>query len=327
MGCLCEASRDCGEVSSSVVAFIRLGRPHFLLGGFLLYGLGAAVAVFGGAAFHLGIYALGQAAIAAIQLMTHYANDYFDLAADRANATPTRWSGGSRVLPSGALPPRVALMAAGGFALVALALVAGILVQGGPGGAAAAGLLLLAGALAWEYSAPPLVLHSRGAGELTTAVVVTGLTPLVGFVLQEGGFSNGHPGDVLRLISAILPLAGLQFAMLLTIEFPDAAGDAAVGKRTLVVRLGARRAAALCRAVLIAVYGSIPLLMITGLPPGAALGVALLSPIAAWHFWRLGAGAWDDPSRWESLGFSAVGLLVATAAAELVAFVCLAAFQ
>ena len=46
------------------------------------------------------------------QLMTHYANDYFDLEADRANQTPTTWSGGSRVLPAGELSPRVALIAA-----------------------------------------------------------------------------------------------------------------------------------------------------------------------------------------------------------------------
>ena len=42
------------------------------------------------------------------------------------------------------------------------------------------------------------------------------------------------------LALTIVPLALLQFAMLLAIEFPDATGDAATGKRTLVVRLGAR---------------------------------------------------------------------------------------
>ncbi|MES1166090.1 MAG: prenyltransferase, partial [Verrucomicrobiota bacterium] len=90
------------------MAFIRLGRPHFLLGGGLLFGLGAAIAVAGGAVFDVRLHCLGQAGITCVQLMTHYANDYFDLAADRANATPTRFSGGSRVLPSGVLSPRVA---------------------------------------------------------------------------------------------------------------------------------------------------------------------------------------------------------------------------
>ena len=77
----------------------------------MLYGLGAAVAT-RQHSLDVRAYVWGQAAITATQLMTHYANDYFDLAADRANTTPTQWSGGSRVLAEGALSPRVALWAA-----------------------------------------------------------------------------------------------------------------------------------------------------------------------------------------------------------------------
>ncbi len=84
-----------------LVAFVRLGRPQFLVGGFVLYGLGAALAKAGGAPFDRALYAWGQVVVTLTQLMTHYANDYFDLEADRANLTPTRWSGGSRVLPGG----------------------------------------------------------------------------------------------------------------------------------------------------------------------------------------------------------------------------------
>jgi 1,4-dihydroxy-2-naphthoate octaprenyltransferase len=201
------------------------------------------------------------------------------------------------------------------------------------------GLLLLAQALAWAYSAPPFVLHSRGLGELTTAVVVTLLTPLVGFVLQGGGVSiAGGPGPwnlaapiaraaLTSIMPVIVPLAALQLAMLLAIEFPDAAGDAVVGKRTLVVRLGALGAAALYRAVLVATYGSIPLLVAGGLLPRvAALAFALPAPLAGWQFWRLGTGAWRDPRRFEGLGFRAVALLVSTAATELAAFVWLARY-
>src|SRR6185369_7634819 len=96
-----------------LAAFVRLGRPLFSVGGFALYGLGAAAAAWStGQAIAWGRFALGQLAITAAQLMTHYCNDYFDLEADRANRTPTRWSGGSRVLPDGGLPPAVALAAA-----------------------------------------------------------------------------------------------------------------------------------------------------------------------------------------------------------------------
>src|SRR6185503_17692327 len=100
------------RVVTALIAFLRLGRPLFLGGGFLMFGLGAAIAAWHGHAIVPRRYALGQLAVTALQLMTHYANDYFDYDADRANLTPTRWSGGSRVLVEGALPRSAAFVAA-----------------------------------------------------------------------------------------------------------------------------------------------------------------------------------------------------------------------
>ncbi|HSS40713.1 MAG TPA: prenyltransferase, partial [Polyangia bacterium] len=218
-----------------LAAFVRLGRPQFLVGGFVLYGLGAALAVTGGAPFDGGRYTWGQVVVTLTQLMTHYANDYFDLDADRANLTPTRWSGGSRVLPGGVLAPVVALRAA--LTLLAAAAVAAAFLAlraGAAPGALAAAMI----GVAWQYSAPPGRLCARGWGEAATALVVTLMVPAFGFLLQARAL--GAP----VVLAAVLPCA-LQFAMLLAIEFPDAAGDAAAGKRTLVVRMGALPAARL----------------------------------------------------------------------------------
>jgi 1,4-dihydroxy-2-naphthoate octaprenyltransferase len=222
------------------------------------------------------------------------------------------------VISSGALGETVARNAARVLLALAAVAIGAVARWGGEGAGAGATALCAALALAWTYSAPPVRLHSRGLGEATTAVVVTGLVPLVAFLLQQGG---GGRGGLARLGLALVPLMGLQFGMLLAIEFPDAAGDAAVGKRTLVVRLGARRAGAVYRALLVATYGSIPLLALGGLPPLAAMAAALSAPIAAWQFHRLGAGAWGDPRAWERVAFRAVAMLVATSAAELSAFV------
>ena len=92
---------------------LKMGRPLFLGGGFLLYGLGAAIAALNSpdGVIDGRLYLLGQAAVTAFQLMTHYANDYFDFEADKANLTPTPWSGGSRVLVGGGLPQATALIA------------------------------------------------------------------------------------------------------------------------------------------------------------------------------------------------------------------------
>lgn len=108
-------------------------------------------------------------------------------------------------------------------------------------------------------------------GELTVALLVSGLTPLAGYYLQAGCLDWLPLLVVLPLCG---PLCGLQFAMMLVINFPDAAGDAAVNKRTLTVRLGATRAARLCLWLLTLVYVSLPLLVYAGLPPLAALAMA-----------------------------------------------------
>jgi 1,4-dihydroxy-2-naphthoate polyprenyltransferase len=297
----------------AVLAFVRLGRPAFLGGGFLLYGLGAAIAALAGHAIDAQRYALGQAAVTAFQLMTHYANDYFDFDADRANATPTRWSGGSRVLARAELPRHVALVAA--IALAAIGVVLAALVVREAGGWTLPALIAIA-VLAWEYSAPPLRLCATGLGELDTAIVVTGLVPFLGFVLQAPDLVGL---DLLGL--AIVPPALLQLAMLLAIEFPDAAGDAATGKRTLVVRLGAARAAALYAAITALAYLWLPVAVALGLPARIAWCAALAAPVAGWRIAQIADHR--DPAAYERLTGFAVGLLVATTAAELIAVVSL----
>jgi 1,4-dihydroxy-2-naphthoate octaprenyltransferase len=295
------------------LALIKLGRLHFLFGGVLLHLLGVTIALYADTPFDITAFIWGQVAITATQLMTHYANDYFDLAADRANQTPTDWSGGSRVLVSGVLPPRLALHMALLLAAVALLtnLVLSVVVS--------PGLLtfsLLAGAqcAAWFYSAPPLRLHSRGLGELTTMLVVTLLTPLTGYALQTGRV------DLLPLLAA-LPLGGCQFAMLLAIEFPDAEGDRAVNKRTLVVSLGAVGAMRLYVVVICAIFAALPLLVWGGLPSPVAWAAAAVSPLALWLLYRVWRGDWRNPQRWNGFGFRTILLLIFMTIAELAAFV------
>lgn len=295
--------------AAAIAAFLRLGRPKFLGGGFVLYALGALAARAAGHPIASGHYALGQLCVTAFQLMTHYANEYFDIDADRANATPTQWSGGSRVLATGALPPRAALIGAIGFATLGV-IAAGFTARaGGPWTGA---ILVAIAAIAWTYSAPPIRLCAAGLGELATAIVVTGLVPLLAFQLQVPDLAG------LRLLAlAAVPPFLLQFAMLLAIELPDAAGDAATGKRTLVVRLGAAPAAALHAVVTAAAFAWLPLACTLGLPARVAIAAVIPAPLALWRITR--RAEYRDPAAFERIAASAVALLVATSCAELVA--------
>ncbi len=297
-------------------AFIRLGRPLFLVGGVILHLLGVAIAFYSGAPLNIAALLWGQIAITATQWMTHYCNDYFDLEADRVNQTPTNWSGGSRVLTQELLPARIALFTALMLACITIiaTVVLSVVVQTG---VLTLPLLLLALFLAWFYSAPPLRLHSSGFGELSTAVLVGGLTPLTGFYLQSGRL------ELLPFL-AIVPVICLQFCMLLAVSFPDVLGDGTIGKRTLAVRLGSARAAQLYSFMLLMAYLSLPLLVIVGLPPLVALATALLSPLTLWLLWRVRRGDHSNPARWNQLAFVSIALLFSTALVEMLSFALLA---
>jgi 1,4-dihydroxy-2-naphthoate polyprenyltransferase len=297
---------------SRALAVVRLGRPIFLLGGFALYGLGTLAAVRRGAAFDLQAFALGQLAISAIQLMTHYANDYYDYEADKANSTPTRWSGGSRVLVNDQLPRIVALRAALIVGLVAPIASLALLAHQPERQLGSVLLLVVTQALAWSYAGPPLYLHTRGFGEPATALIVPLLTPLAGFVVQTGR---------LELFPILLsaPLCLLQIVMLLSIEFADHAGDRAVGKLSWVVLLGPARAAVLIQVLIVTAFLLTALGLRFEIPARVALAWLALSPLAAIQIYRLQRGAHLRPAAWETLGFSGVALFFLAIMADLLA--------
>lgn len=274
--------------------------------------LGAAAALYSGSPLNLTALLWAQVAITSAQLMTHYANDYYDLHADRANRTPTNWSGGSRVLALGLLPIDTALWMALGLGSISLGanLYLSLIIQ--PGWLMFI-VIFAAQFLAWFYSAPPLRLHSTGFGELTTALVVTSLTPLAGYVAQTGTIN-------LPILLATLPLCCMQVMMLLAVEFPDHDGDIRVGKRTLLVRIGPSAGARLYIALAIAAYAILPLLVWAGLPVWVAFAAAGTSPLALWQITKVARGDWHRPERWDRLAFYTIALLMLTGLAEGSAF-------
>jgi 1,4-dihydroxy-2-naphthoate octaprenyltransferase len=259
---------------ANLLAFLQLTRPAFLLGGALLYGLGAALAASAGAAVDWGRYALGQAIVTSIQLMTHYANEYFDREGDRLIGADRTWlSGGSGVLPAGRLAPEVALNAARACAVLAISLIATALAV--EPAASAIGLLALLGG--WFYSAPPLRLSATGFGEVATALIVAFLAPLSGIVMQHG------PVDA-RLVGIALPLMLIHVAMLIAFEFPDHDADRRTGKRTLAVRLGLPRASRLHNALVLASFAAVWIGVALGwIDPAVAAWTLIGLPLAAWQ--------------------------------------------
>jgi 1,4-dihydroxy-2-naphthoate octaprenyltransferase len=296
-----------------IVAFLRLSRLKFLVGGFLGFGLGAAIASYEGAALTPGRYALGQALVTAFHLMTHYSNDYFDRASD-ARTTRTAFSGGSGALVDGSLPPIVALVAA----LVCLAVGLALTVAFALRGEWTMAVLGLAIAIfAWSYSSPPLRLLATGAGEAITSIVVAVLVPLAGYATFLDRV------DVLAVVST-LPLAAAMIAMMLCVEFPDVEADAATGKRNLVVRLGRAGSVRLIYGAIVAVAVGSGIAVALGAPTRLAV-VAAVVVIGGGALWRtLAIGRYTTPRENAAIAFRGVALYISTALAALLAYVSMA---
>jgi 1,4-dihydroxy-2-naphthoate polyprenyltransferase len=288
-----------------LASFVRLSRPHFLLGGVLLYALGALVAHYERYPIDFGVYALGQIVVTSFQLMTHYLNEYWDIETDARNLSRTPFSGGSGVITNGeiaretAFAAGVVCMAVGTGAAIWL-----IFEHGIQPGAWALMVLIFLGA--FFYSSPPLALAGSGFGELSASIVVAGLVPALGHLLQAG-----RPSSTLLLASA--PLVVLHFAMLLAFEFPDFLSDEASGKKTLLVRLGRRQGASLHNASLLLAVILAVAATFAGLPPRVALAVVITSPLILLQMVTVRRMRYGEPVNFKHLTFLAIALFGLTA--------------
>jgi 1,4-dihydroxy-2-naphthoate octaprenyltransferase len=283
--------------------FVKLGRPKFLLYSWILYTLGVMASAYMGHVPTLRTYLHGQIFVWCLHLMTHYCNEYFDLEADRANPSPTQWTGGSRVLVEGLIDPRVSLSAS--FVLLFVCL---LLLPAMPSAAQYPALLGLA--LFWFYTAPPIQLNYRGLGELTVTAVLNGSFPMVGYAMISGEVGV-FPWVLL------LPAFLIQFVRMTIMNLLDYEGDQRVGKRTLVVKLGPRRIVQMHALVQASAYALIvPAVLWAGMPLWVGLCVAATLPLAVWQVARLYRGAHLDARTANSVPFWAsthISLVVAAA--------------
>lgn len=192
--------------------------------------------------------------------------------ADRLNEDRIApFTGGSRFIQNGTLSVRD--MLGWGAALLAAALVLGLVLIYGKGQMVLY-LGLLGAGLAVAYSLPPLQLASRGLGELAVAVAF-GVPVAASAWLQQGQFSR-------ESVLAAAAVGCWTAAILVVNEVPDRRADAAAGKRTLVVRLGATGAQWLYLGLNAAALAAQAMLLVgVGLPPWTLVVPGLGMAVAA----------------------------------------------
>ncbi|MCC7551327.1 MAG: prenyltransferase [Methanobacterium sp.] len=211
-----------------MLKIIKLGRPQFLFGGFLLFTMGALLAVLFNAPFSSDKFIFGYFILALAHLALHYSNDYFDMNADQF-IKPTPISGGSGILIENPnlrqFSKKFAITLI--FLSITFAAIFTIIYS------YTLWFLLyviLGNYLVWFYSAPPVALAYRGFGEISNG--------MNGILLSGMGYFTMMGSLDLALIIFAIPLTFLQFIFTIGVEIPDMEGDKLGGKITWIVSRG-----------------------------------------------------------------------------------------
>jgi 1,4-dihydroxy-2-naphthoate polyprenyltransferase len=259
---------------------LELGRVKFLLYSPILYTVGAIIPTLEGSSLHVGHFVHGVLFTWVTHLMTHYCNEYYDLEPDRANVSPSPWTGGSRVLVKGLVAPALSLRIA--YALAAVSVMLALLMPT----LSARVLCLLAIAFSWEYSAPPFKLEALGLGEATVTLVLNILVPLLGYCLQNGGLQP-HP-----LLLVLIPLGIIEYIRMMVMNMADWESDATTWKKTLVVRIGIEKAVRIHGVGMVLAYLSLIPLYFAGVPLPVLLALLATAYMGLRYAYRLQQGAW-----------------------------------
>jgi 1,4-dihydroxy-2-naphthoate octaprenyltransferase len=252
---------------------LRTTRLPFLTATIVPVLLGILIAASDGA-FDLLSAILTIIGAAFVQLAINVSNDVFDSAqgADDANVTPTKFSGGSRVIQYGLVSFRQMATLATAFYAAAAAI--GLLLLALRGSTALLVIGVVGFVVGLGYTAPPLKLVYRGLGEIAVALGFGPLMLLGAYVVQTRGALSWEP------FVASIPIALLVALILYVNEIPDRRGDARAGKRTLPVRFSRSAVLTGYRLAAAAAYGVVVVGVLGGVLPIPALLVLLTVPLA-----------------------------------------------
>lgn len=235
--------------------------------------LGAIVAWYDTDNFMWMMFWLTMLGAILIHIGTNLANDYFDHLAgcDEANTNPTPFSGGSRVIQDRLIKPyKILYVSLVSFIFgSAIGLYLNFLCRGN--------VILILGIigifLGFFYTAKPFRIGYGSLGELSVGI---GFGPL----MVMGSYYVQAQSLPLKVFLISIPVGILIVLVLFINEFPDYRSDKSVGKKTLVVILGKKKAVILYHSLLATVYLAIISLVIFKFLPPICL-IALLSlPLA-----------------------------------------------
>jgi 1,4-dihydroxy-2-naphthoate octaprenyltransferase len=253
--------------------WVKAMRLPFLTATVVPVVLGTAIAWYQKGSFNLVYFLVTLGSVSLVHLGTNLTNDYYDHLSgnDAANSHYSPFNGGSRVIQDGQIPAHHILYAAvicfaGGMLLGIYLLLATQKV--------AIVLFGLAGILCgFFYTASPVRVGYHRLGELAVGFGFGPLPLLGSYWIQTFSF------DLVAAMASV-PVGFLILIVLLINEFPDYEADKAVGKETLVVSLGRRKAVVVYQSLLLLSYAFIVMMVLVKVFPLFCLAALLTLPIA-----------------------------------------------
>jgi 1,4-dihydroxy-2-naphthoate octaprenyltransferase len=231
----------------NLITLFLASRPQFLTASVSPVLVGSALGFAIAETFNWPLFLLALFAMMALHSGANIANDYFDSVSgnDWGNKNVTPFSGGRQFIQQNILSPGTTLVAS----LFCLALGASL------------GLVILYLTHSWFililgltgllggffYTAPPLKLGYRGVGEIAIAFLF-GILPVYGSYYLQTGLISITPLPAACIVGILI------FLIILINEFPDLPADAAVNKRTIVVRFGIPAGVWIYRIAVISVF-------------------------------------------------------------------------
>lgn len=242
-------------------------RPQFLLLSVILVIYGSSVAFYHGY-FNFSDFLIALIGLVALHIAVNVINDYYDYKSGIDLATQrTPFSGGSGILPSGALKPEevyrfgILCFIFGLLIGIYFLIVKGILLAP----------IIIIGAISVYFYTTHLA--KLMLGEIFAGLGL-GTLPVLGSYFVQTRFYS------LQALIASIPPGILTNNLLLLNEFPDYEADKKAGRKNFVIALGKEKAVKLYSALTLLTYAFIAIATILKLMPPTALISFLTFPTA-----------------------------------------------
>ncbi len=303
------------SLKQTLKGWISLSRPPFHIVGILPFLLGTFLAYRLTGAFNPEVLVLGVSGVILIMLSTYHSGEYFD---QKENAISSRlhqnqFAGGTRMIPEGKMPARIALWTS--IIAILIALLIGIVLQFVYQTGRYTLILGCLGALpGFFYSTKPIRLVKRGIGEIFIGFCYGWLPVAASYYIQTS--------TIAPIIHWLwLPIGFSIFNVILLNEFPDYEADVATGKKNLLYRIGKQKGKVVyiifnlltCLTMLISPCFGIPFRVIYFYMPFVA--------IAFFIVWQILKNRHEDARRLEILCGLNIAVNVGTPLAFMLAYI------